>query len=62
MQLCLLMDRGRYRGYLPEPAKSILISNNLGEKEAAKRELKWVGLHITYVDGRRYLGGYLGPR
>ena len=62
MQLRQLMDRGADWGYFPNPNKSIFISGNLEEKEVARRELKRVGLHLTYLDGSRYLGSYLGPR
>ena len=61
-QLRLLIDRGLERGYFPKPAKSIFIANNPEKMEAAKREFERVGLHLNYIDGRRYLGAYLGPR
>ena len=57
-----MMDRGTERGYFPEPAKYIFISDNPEEKEVTNRELKWAGLNLNYVDGGRYLGAYLGPR
>ena len=61
VHLCLLMDQELDRGYFPEPSKLIFIADNLEEKEAARREFKLTVLHLTYVGGRRYLGGYLGP-
>ena len=36
--LKLLIKRGPDRGYLPEPAKSLFILNNLDQEEASKRE------------------------
>ena len=33
--VCLLMDQGPDRGYFPKPAKSILITYNLEEKDEA---------------------------
>ena len=35
--LKLLMEREPDRGYFPEPAKSLFISDTTGKKEAAKR-------------------------
>ena len=61
-QLTLLMDRRPDWGYFSKPAKSIFISDNPEEKEAAKREFKQAGLNINYIDCGRYLGAYLGPR
>ena len=61
-QLRLLMERGPDRGYSPESAKSLFITDNPEEKEAARRKFEQEGLHITYVDGSRYLEAYLGPR
>ena len=62
VQLRLLMDRGPDQGYLPEPAKSIFIAKNPKEKEAVKQEFERAGLHLTYVDGSRYLGAFWGTR
>ena len=59
--LKMLMKRGPYRGYLPEPAKSIFISDTPGKEEAAKREFDVEGLTLNFVSGSRYLGAYLGP-
>ena len=36
-KVCLLMERGPDRGYLPNPAKYIFIAYNPEEKETAKR-------------------------
>ena len=47
--LKLLMNRGLDRGYLPEPAKSIFISDILGQEEAAKREFAKEGLVLNFV-------------
>ena len=54
------MDRGPDQGYLPKTAKSLLISDNLEEKEVARQEFERSVLNLKYVDGRRYLGAYLG--
>ena len=35
-QLRLLLGRGPYQGYFPEPSKSLFISYNPEEKEAAR--------------------------
>ena len=56
------MRRGTDRGYLPEPAKSLFISDTLGQEEAAKREFAVEGLNFNFVSGSRYLGVYLGPQ
>ena len=34
--LKLLMERGQYQGYFPEPAKSLFIFDTLGQEEAAR--------------------------
>ena len=49
-QLRLLMDLGPDQGYLPEPYKSLFISDNPEYKELARREFERVGLNLTYVD------------
>ena len=59
-QLRLLMDQGAHWGYFLEPYKLLFIKDSPGEKEAARQEFERVGLHITYIDGSRYLGDYLG--
>ena len=56
------MRRGPDRRYLPEPAKSLFISE-IPEKEAeAKREFAAEGLTLNSISGSRYLGAYLGPQ
>ena len=45
--LNLLMKRGPYRGYFPELAKSLFISDNPGQEEAAKREFVKEGLVLN---------------
>ena len=42
--LKMLMKRGPDRGYLPEPSKSLFISDTPGQEEAAKREFSVEGL------------------
>ena len=59
--LRLLMKRGLDRGYFPEPAKSLFISDTLGQEEAAKREFAVEGLTLNFICGSRYLGLYLSP-
>ena len=61
-QLCLLMDQGPDWEYFPDPSKSLFITNKQEEKEKEKKEFEQAGLHLTYVDGSRNLGDYLGPR
>ena len=58
--LKLLMNRGPDRGYLPEPAKSLFISDNPGQEEATKKEFAKEGLCLNFISGSRYLGTYLG--
>ena len=60
--LKLLMKRGPDRGYLPDPAKSLFISDTPGQEEAAMMEFGVEGLTLNFVSGIRYLGAYLGPR
>ena len=49
-------------GYFHEPAKSLFISDTLGQEEAAKREFLVEGLNLNFVSGSRYLWAYLGPQ
>ena len=56
------MKRGPNRGYFPNKAKSLFISNNPGQKEAAKREFSKEGLCFNFVSGSWYLGAYLGSQ
>ena len=56
------MKRGTYRVYLPEPAKSLFISDKLGQEEAAKKEFAKEGLCLNFISDSRYLGAYLGPQ
>ena len=58
----LIMKRGTGQGYLPKPAKSLFIVDLPDQKEVAKRKFKAEGLHLNFVGGSRYMGGYLGPR
>ena len=60
--LNLLMKRGADRGYFPEPAKSLFISDTPGQEEATKREFAKEGLCLNFVSGGRYLGAYLSPQ
>ena len=61
-QLHLLIERGPDQGYFRESAKSLFITNDQEYEEEVRWEFDLTGLNITYVDGRRYLGDYLGPR
>ena len=58
--LKLLMERGADRGYLPDPVKSLFISDTPGQEEAASRSLEAEGLALNLVSGSRYMGAYLG--
>ena len=60
--LKLLIKMRPDRGYFPEPAKSLFISDTPGQKQAAKREFAIEGLTLSFVSGSRYLGAYLGPK
>ena len=60
--LKLLMRRGPDRGYLPEPAKSLFISDTPEQEAGAKRAFAAEGLVLNFVSGHRYLGAYLGPQ
>ena len=60
--LKLLMRRRPDRGYLPEPAKPLFISDTPRQEAAAKREFPAEGLTLNFVSGSRYLGAYLGPQ
>ena len=56
------MKRDPDRGYLPDPAKSLFISDTPGQETAAKREFAAEGLTLNLVSGSWYLGAYLGPQ
>ena len=60
--LNLLMKRGPYRGYFPDPDKSLFILDTPGQEEVAKQEFAKVGLVLNFVSRSRYLGEYLGPQ
>ena len=57
-----LMKRGPDQGYFTELAKSLFISDILGQEETPKREFTMEGLDLNFVSGSRYLGAYLGPQ
>ena len=59
--LKLLMKRGPDRGYLPDPYKSLFISDTRGQEEATKREFTMEGLDLNLISGSRYLWGILRP-
>ena len=44
------MKRGQDRGYFPELAKSLFISDTPGQEEAAKREFAVEGLTLNFVN------------
>ena len=46
--LKLLMRRGPDRGYFPETAKSLFISDTLGQDAVAKREFAAEGLPLNF--------------
>ena len=56
------MKRGSERGYFPESAKSLFISDTPGQEESAKREFAKEGLFLNFVSGSPYLGEYLRPQ
>ena len=57
------MKRGTDRGYFPDPAKALFISNTPGQDEAAaKREFAVEGLELNFNSDSRYLMAYIGPR
>ena len=58
--LKLLMRRGPDRGYFPEPANSLFISDTPEQEAGAKREFAVEGLVLNFVSGSGYLGAYLG--
>ena len=58
--LKLLMKRGPDRGYLPDPAKLLFISDTPGQEEAAKREFSVESLTLNIFSESRYLEAYLG--
>ena len=54
--LKLLMRRGLNQGYFPEPAKSLFISEILGQESEAKRRFAAEELTLDFVSGSQYLG------
>ena len=54
-----MIKRGLERGYFPKPAKSLFISENPGQEEAAKREFAKEGLCLNFISGSWYLGAYI---
>ena len=60
--LNILMKRVQYRGYFPEPDRSLFILDTPGQEEVARRGFVVEGLTLNFVSGSRYLGAYLGPQ
>ena len=60
--LKLLMERGMEWGYLPDPLKSVFISDTPGREEVARWEFAADGLVLNFVSGSWYLGAYMGPQ
>ena len=58
----MLIKRGPDRGYFPDLAKSLFISDTQGQEETAKKDFPLEGLTLNLVSGSRYLGAYLGPQ
>ena len=56
------MKRGPDRGYFPEPAKSLFISDTPEQEAGAKKTFAAEGFVLNFVSGHRYLGAYLGPQ
>ena len=54
--LSLLMKRGPDRGYFPDLAKYLFISNTLEQEDAVKSEFVLEGITLNFVRGSRYLG------
>ena len=61
-QLKQLITRGPDRGYLPDPSKSLFISDNTEDYEGMRWDFDWAGLNPDYIGGSRYLRSYLRPR
>ena len=53
----LLMELGPLRGYYPEPTKSILVCRK-GDQATAEMILHEYA--FSFVDGHRYVGGFVG--
>ena len=55
-------EEGAGPGYFTETAKSLFISDTLGQEEAEKIYFAVEGLTLNFVSGSRYLGAYLVPQ
>ena len=53
------MDRGPDRGYFPDPAKSLFISETPGQEEATRGEFAEEGIELNFVSRSWYLRAYL---
>ena len=60
--LKLLMKRGTNMGYLPEPDKSLFISDASGQEDVAKGGFAKEGLDLNFMSASRYLRSYLSPQ
>ena len=60
--LKLLMEMGAYQEYFPYLSKFLFNYDTVEQEEAAKREFAAEALEINFVNGSRFLGGYLGPQ
>ena len=58
----LILEQGMDQGYLPEPSKSLFISDFPAQEVSSIWEFKAVGLQIKFVLYIQYLGEFQGPR
>ena len=54
------MKKGPDRGYFPEPANSLSISDTPGQEAVSKQEFAKEGIVLNFISSSRYLGAYLG--
>ena len=56
------MERGPYRGYFPNPAKFLFISETPGQEEATRGEFAEEGIELNFVSRSCYIWAYIGPQ
>ena len=60
--LKILLERGAYRDYFPDPSKSLFIADLPKQEDAAKKEFEADGLNSNFAGGSWYLGAYQGTQ
>ena len=56
------MERGPDRGYFPNPAKSLFVSETPRQEEATRGKFAEEGIELNFVSRSCYIWAYIGPQ